>query len=122
MNPLQKLKNLPTRKIWQALLITMAIAATIHLCIVGLVALVKQSVSYINPLDFLGISYVIPQYRESSMAALIGWIILVSLFFGVLYASIHYQFYLSIIRESKVHQTLKAVGKSIKTIQGKPRN
>lgn len=109
------LRGLPRKKLVQSLLITIAIAATIHICIVGIMALVKQSISYINPLDFLGISYVIPEYRESRTAALIGWLVLLSLFGGVLYVSIHYHLYLSVIRDSRMHQKFKAVSKTIKS-------
>jgi hypothetical protein len=104
----------PARTLFQSLLTTIAIAATFHLFIVSIVAVIKRSISYINPLDFLGLSTVFPEYRTSRIAALGGWLILMGVFFGVLYVTIHYHLYLSIIQESKMHKRFKAVSKNIK--------
>ena len=97
------------RKGIQALVITMSLAVIFHLCIVTITSIIKHDVSYLNPLDFLGLSIVFPQYRESHAAAAAGWLALTSLFFGVLYIGFHYHLYVSIIKESRVGQKLSEV-------------
>lgn len=88
-------------KIFNALVVTFAFAAMCHLVLVTVVALVKRDISYVNPLDFLGISILLPQYRESTAVAAAGWLALLALFFVILYVRHHHHLYIAIIRENR---------------------
>lgn len=103
------------RKVVYAVVMTLAVAASFHLLLVTVMAIVKQSISYINPLDFLGLSILWPQYRESTEVAAIGWLVLIALFGVILYIRIHYKLYVAIIRETKVAQTINSVRTKITT-------
>lgn len=76
-------------------------------------AIVKQRLSYLNPLDFLGISMLIPKYRDSLVVTGIGWLILVALFFIFLYIHIHYHVYVAVIREARWRSRLADKTKKI---------
>ena len=106
-------KNL-TRAFY-ALVTTLALAAVFHLLLVAVVALAKRYMSYLNPLDFLGISILFPDYRYSMVASGIGWFVLAILFFTILYIRIHYHLYVAIIREStnKITKTTKELRKKV---------
>lgn len=97
------------KKIWQTLLITLSLAACFHLIIATITAIIQQNLDYLNPLDFLGLSAIFPQYRTSAVAAAGGWAILVAVFLVIFYISLHYHLYLSIIRESKVGKKITEV-------------
>ncbi len=83
------------------MVITFAFAAMCHLLLVTVVALAKRNVTYLNPLDFLGVSILYPHFRESMFVTAIGWLILAMLFFTVMYIHIHFHLYVAIIRERK---------------------
>lgn len=101
-------------KILNALLATIAISAIFHLVLVSVVAIVKRDISYVNPLDFLGISILLPQYRESTSVAALGWIILILLYFGILFIRMHYHLYVAIIRETKLANQLAQTTRSLR--------
>lgn len=101
-------------KIFNALVVTFAFSAMCHLLLVTVVAIIKQDVSYINPLDFLGISIMLPQYRESTAVAAGGWVALSLLFFVILYIRVHYHLYVAIIRENKFRDRITKTTKYIK--------
>jgi hypothetical protein len=103
------------KRLWQTLLITMAAAATFHLIIVAITAGYKHDMGFLNPLDFLGLSVVFPQYRNSQTAAGFGWLALTALFFGILYIGFHYHLYLAIIRDSKVVKQITKVTSRLKS-------
>ena len=94
--------NIPTRKIVQAFLITMTVAVVFHLVVVSITAIIKRHISYLNPLDFLGLSIVWPQYRDSPVAAFSGWMVIFVIFGVTFYLTTHYHLYLALIRETKV--------------------
>ncbi len=95
------------------MVITFAFAAMCHLLLVAVVALAKRDMGYLNPLDFLGISILFPEYRESKMVASIGWAALSLLFLTILYLRVHYHVYVAIIRESKVGRRLTKTTKNL---------
>lgn len=101
-------------KIFNALVVTFAFAAMCHLLLVTVVTIIKQDISYINPLDFLGVSILLPQYRESTTVAAGGWLALSLLFFAVLYIRIHYHLYVAIIRENKLRDRITKTTKYLK--------
>ena len=107
-------KENPT-KIFNALVVTFAFAAMCHLLLVTVVAIIKQDISYINPLDFLGVSIMLPQYRESTAVAAGGWVALSLLFFVVLYIRVHYHLYVAIIRENKLRDRITKTTKKLKS-------
>lgn len=90
------------KRAFNALVVTMAFAAMFHLLLVSVAALIKHSMSYLNPLDFLGISILLPQYRDSTVVAAVGWLILSALFFFILYMRLHYHVYVAVVRESRL--------------------
>lgn len=101
-------------KAFNAMVITFAFAAMCHLMLVAFVAVAKQDMGYLNPLDFLGISILFPTYRESRMVAGIGWLALALLFLTILYIRIHYHVYVAIIRESKVGRRFSKTTKDLR--------
>lgn len=98
----------------QAALITMSAAASFHLILVGVVAILQRDISYINPLDFLGLSIIWPQYRDIGWVALGGWAALLIAYLSVVYISIRFQLYLSVIRE---HPLIKKLSESSRKLQ-----
>lgn len=106
-------------KAFNALIVTMALAASFHLALVGFVAIVKADYSYINPLDFLGISILLPEYRESTAVAAGGWAVLIALFFTILYIRIHFQLYVAVIRENWLVRTSSKISEKTKEIRTK---
>lgn len=106
-----------TRKALIALVATLATAAVFHLTLVSIMAIYKHSLAYLNPLDFLGVSILLPQYRDSRTAAGLGWLTLVILFFCILYIGARYHIYVALIRDSKVGSYLQILtgGNSQKT-------
>lgn len=100
-------------KILNALIVTFAISALFHLALVTSVALVKRDIAYINPLDFLGISIMLPQYRESQMVAGVGWLILISLFFVILIVRLKYHWYVTFMRDNPWHASIKQKTKNL---------
>ncbi len=106
------------QKALNALVVTIAFSAICHLLLVSAVAIIRKDISYVNPLDFLGISILLPQYRESAMVAAIGWLALIILFFVILFVRVHYNVYVSFIRESPlaalVTETTKRLREKIK--------
>lgn len=62
---------------------TMFIGATFHLTIVGIFAVIRTDFSLINPIDFLGLTTIAPELRNSSTALLMGWLVLVILYWIV---------------------------------------
>ena len=101
---------------FNALVITFAFAAMFHLILVAVVSLVKHDMSFLNPLDFLGVSILYPHYRNSQLWAGIGWTTLAVLFFTVLYLRIHYHLYIAIIKESVVGKKFTDAKKNITKI------
>lgn len=104
------------------MVITFAFAAMCHLLLVTIVAVAKRNVSYLNPLDFLGVSILFPHLRNSMTVTAVGWLILALLFFTVMYIHIHFHLYVAIMRESRIarhaqstSKKLKAAGKKIVT-------
>jgi len=65
------------------LVFTMFVAAVFHLSLIFLFAIIRKNISLINPLDFLGIGIVYPNLKNSDLALLIGWLMLVLLFWLV---------------------------------------
>ncbi len=99
----QRAKQLfQAHKILQAFVVTMTIAVVFHLSAIFITAFIKRDITYINPMEFLGLAAVFPNYRESAAAAVIGWLVIAGVFGTVLYLSVHYNVYLSLIKESKV--------------------
>jgi hypothetical protein len=94
-------------KILNALIVTFAISALFHLTLVTLVSLAKRDIAYLNPLDFLGVSILLPQYRNSTLAAGLGWLVLVALFMVILLVRIKYHWYVSFIKENRWHARIK---------------
>lgn len=94
-------------KILNALIVTFAISALFHLALVASVALAKQDMAYLNPLDFLGISILLPQYRNSQLVAGMGWLVLVTLFMITLLVRIKYHWYVTFIKENRWHARIK---------------
>jgi hypothetical protein len=64
-----------------ALAATMLIAATVHLSISFIASLVSQNNIYINPIEFLGLGFILPQYLHSTAASALAWAILIGIFF-----------------------------------------
>ena len=104
-------------KAFNALIVTMAVAASFHLALVTFVAVIQRDISYVNPLDFLGISILLPEYRESMLVATVGWIVLIALFFTILYIRIHFQLYVAIIRENWLVRTSSKLTEKTKEIR-----
>lgn len=102
-------------KIFNALIVTFAFAAMCHLLLVFAVSVIKRDISYINPLDFLGVSILLPQYRESAAVAAAGWLTLIALFFMVLYIRHHYHIYVAIVSESWFMREIQKTKKRVKT-------
>ena len=102
-------------KAFNAMVITFAFSAMCHLLLVTIVALAKRDVTYLNPLDFLGVSILFPHLRNSMLVTAVGWLILALLFFTVLYVRIHYHLYVAIIREQKdkFSKTTKELSKKV---------
>ena len=94
-------------KILNALIVTFAISALFHLALVTVVALAKQDMTYLNPLDFLGVSILLPQYRNSQFAAGMGWLVLISLFMVILTVRIRYHYYVTFIKENRWRAQIK---------------
>jgi len=94
-------------KFLNALVVTFAISALFHLALVTLVALAKQDMSYLNPLDFLGVSILLPQYRNSQLVAGMGWLVLITLFVIILLIRIKYHWYVTFIKENKWRAHIK---------------
>ena len=107
-------KENPT-KIFNALVVTFAFAAMCHLLLVTVVAIIKQDISYINPLDFLGVSIMLPQYRESTKVAAGGWLVLSLLFLTILYIRVHYHLYVAIVSESRLIKELARTTKKLRS-------
>lgn len=101
------------QKMFNALVVTFAFAAMCHLLLVGVVALLKRDIRYINPLDFLGISILLPQYRESPLVAAGGWVVLIILFFIVLYIRVHYHVYVTVVTSRMYERIIKFSEKTI---------
>ncbi len=102
------------KKIVQAMLITISCAAIFHIILVSITSIIRRDVSYINPLDFLGLSIIFPQYRNMPSVALGGWLALIALYFILLYISIRFNLYVSIIRE---HPLVKRLSETSKKLQ-----
>lgn len=94
-------------KILNALIVTFAISALFHLALVTVVALAKQDMSYLNPLDFLGVSILLPQYRNSQLVAGLGWLVLISLFMVILTVRIRYHWYVTFIKDNRWRAHIK---------------
>lgn len=97
-----------------ALLLTLSIAACCHLALVTVVAIAERDISYINPLDFLGISILLPQYRDSTSVAIVGWLVLIAFYFIILFVRARYHIYLTLIREHPIHRHLTKTTEKIK--------
>ncbi len=97
------------------LLLTLSIVALCHLVLVGVMAIKERNVSYINPLDFLGVSILLPQYRGSTSVAIAGWLVLIAFYLIILFVRARYHIYLALIREGVVRRTIKAASETIKT-------
>ena len=109
------INNKNITKAFNAMVITFAFAAMCHLLLVTIVALAKRDVTYLNPLDFLGVSILFPHLRNSLLVTAIGWLILALLFFAVLYVRIHYHLYVAVIKErkDKLSKTTKELSKKV---------
>ena len=118
---MRKISKDLTEKAFNALIVTFAVAASFHLLLVGFVAIIKADISYVNPLDFLGISILLPEYRESTAVAAGGWVALAILFFTILYIRIHYHLYVAIIRENWLVRTTTKLSETTKRIGTKDR-
>ena len=94
-------RSIPFIKVLEAFAITITIAGVVHLIAAGITAIIKHHISYINPLEFLGLSYLFPQYINSFKATVICWIILIIIFTCVLIIAINKHIYISIIRERR---------------------
>ncbi len=90
------------KRVLNAVIVTLAIAATFHLTLVSIMAVYQRTMAYLNPLDFLGVSILLPEYRDSRIAAGIGWLILIMLFGAVLLVRARYHVYITIIKDSRV--------------------
>jgi hypothetical protein len=84
------------KKLLSVLAFTILVSALFHLAFVGVMAFLKRDISYINPLDFLGVTTAMPQYRDSATATIVGWAVLVVLFFVLYYFYSHFRVYTSI--------------------------
>lgn len=104
------------KKAINALVVTFAIAALFHLTTVTAVAIYQHSLSYLNPLDFLGVSILFPQYRESRLVAGFGWLVLVMLFFFILLIRVRYHVYVALMRETKVGKRISKVSYGLKAV------
>jgi hypothetical protein len=65
------------------LVFTMFLGAVFHLTVVGIFAIVRADFSLINPIEFLGLNTIAPELGDSSTALLIGWLVLVVLYWIV---------------------------------------
>jgi uncharacterized membrane protein len=64
--------------------VTMFVAALFHLVLLFVVAALRGNSSILNPVEFLGISYVAPSLSSSRQAMLISWLGLILLYLIVL--------------------------------------
>jgi hypothetical protein len=99
---------------FNALLLTLSIAATCHLALVIAMAIKERNISYVNPLDFLGVSILLPQYRDSTSVAILGWIVLIAFYLTILFIRARYHIYLALIREHPIHRHLTKTTEKIK--------
>ena len=102
-------------KAFGGMVITFAFAALCHLLLVVIVSILKRDISYLNPLDFLGVSILYPHLRNSMFVTAIGWVILSVLFFTIMYVRVHYHLYIAIIRDrtDKLSKTTKEISKKV---------
>lgn len=55
----------------------MLIAASVHLAVALLSSLVTRKISFINPINFLGLNLIWPRYLDSELATGIAWLFLI---------------------------------------------
>src|SRR5258708_32120774 len=93
------------RKSFKVLLLTITVAAIFHLLIITITAVIKHKLSYVNPLDFLGLNTILPKYENSMTATTMGWSSLVALFCNLHY--LYARFYTFKIRIKSYYLTKK---------------
>lgn len=85
---------------------TFAFTAALHMVLLFTIALIKLDIRYINPVDFLGVSYVWPELANRTDYILAGWAIIFTTFFVMMYLIIHYRRYIAIVKSQSAFQKI----------------
>jgi hypothetical protein len=73
-----------SRRIRDALVLTILSFATIHLSLALVMSVIKQKIDYFNPIDFLGISIIWPELKHSVVWFIVSWLFIAILFLIIL--------------------------------------
>ena len=90
MNSLKRIALL----VLKSLVVIVFASASFHLILLVVVSIISSDISYISPIDFLGIGYVFPSLVDSKITSLIAWIFLIIIFAVVLYFLARYDYYI----------------------------
>jgi ABC-type branched-subunit amino acid transport system permease subunit len=77
---MKKIKSVH-QNILVALIATMITSASLHIAIVTVKSITNKNISYLNPIEFLGINLVIPDYKYSFWSFIVGWLAILLIFF-----------------------------------------
>ncbi len=73
--------KLVRQNILVALIATMITSASLHIAIITIKSITNKSISYLDPMEFLGINLVIPDYKYSFWSFMLGWLAILLIFF-----------------------------------------
>jgi hypothetical protein len=106
-----------TLKALHAIILTVFTAGSVHLVIAAAASILRQDLSIINPINFLGLQLLFPGLAHSFPALILGWCVLIGL--GLLYLSllVHFKRYLAVISSTVPYQKMQRMRQTTARIQ-----
>lgn len=104
-------------KFLHATILTVYTAGSLHLLMVFIAGIKYGDLSFINPINILGLQLVFPHLAANLTALVVGWLALVGLGLLYLFLLIHYKRYLAIISATGPYQRMKRISQMTREIQ-----